>query len=51
MMKKAASLFLAVLMLVSLLPLQAMAAEPTDLPAADSPRPGCFAMECGLHKV
>ena len=37
MMKKAASLFLALLMLVSLLPLQAMAAEPTDLPAADSP--------------
>ena len=37
MMKKAASLFLAVLMLVSLVPLQALAAEPTDLPAADSP--------------
>ena len=37
MMKKAASLFLAVLMLMSVFPLQAMAAEPTDLPAADSP--------------
>ena len=37
MMKKAASLFLALLMLVSLVPLQTLAAEPTDLPAADSP--------------
>ena len=37
MMKKAASLFLAVLMLMSVFPLQAMAAEPTDFEPIDSP--------------
>ena len=37
MMKKAVSLFLAVLMLMSVFPLQAMAAEPTDFEPIDSP--------------
>lgn len=37
MMKKAASLLLAVLMLISVFPLQAMAAEPTDFEPIDSP--------------
>ena len=37
MMKKAASLFLAVLMLMSVFPLRAMAAEPTDFEPIDSP--------------
>ena len=36
-MKKAASLFLAVLMLMSVFPLRAMAAEPTDFEPIDSP--------------